>query len=310
MMRRKMKLLIYFGSVAAFIFYLVFANFLFNNVLKIKGESRVVNFDLPKKTGGFRFSLDEIKIVKLKWKDVVYIRGWVINPNSEIKRKRMYLVLKDQQSVQVWEPSNDNLIRTDVSRVFHLDETNSNHGFEFKMPLSALKGTTFRIGFVIEDVTGKWYYLTNKTVELINDKTAAVVKTLPSKIKENSDRVSMEIRSSRRTGQYNVDFLESGDEFLDIRGWAFLDGCNTKSFKSYIILRGNNRDFLFDHKVICRKDVTSHFSASGLDLDSSGFAARIPLNDLGNGEYKIGLYLVKGEYTAVLFSPRTIIVNK
>jgi hypothetical protein len=62
------------------------------------------------------------------------------------------------------------------------------------------------------------------------------------------------------------------------------------------------KENFFEVTVNRRSDVTSHYSKTGLNLDSCGFSTVISTKNLDKGNYTLGLYLEKGNHTSLVYS--------
>jgi hypothetical protein len=91
----------------------------------------------------------------------------------------------------------------------------------------------------------------------------------------------------------NVEILKSmyskGQKSEQLDGWAFLFGTADQSlYDRYLVLKSDTQTLFFPLKDVQRLDVQSAFSASGLDLQYSGFSATIFSDELASGTYQIG----------------------
>lgn len=90
------------------------------------------------------------------------------------------------------------------------------------------------------------------------------------------------------------------------RGWAFIEGEDSENSKVYIVLKSPSQTYIFDTHVEERPDVTRHFEELNLNLDYSGFMALIPARKIANGEYTVGIYIIKGNIEALVYTNKTI----
>ena len=91
----------------------------------------------------------------------------------------------------------------------------------------------------------------------------------------------------------NVEILKNiyskGQKFEQLDGWAFLYGAADQSlYNRYLVLKSDTQILFFPTKDVQRLDVQSAFSASGMDLQYSGFSATIFSDELASGIYQIG----------------------
>ncbi len=62
--------------------------------------------------------------------------------------------------------------------------------------------------------------------------------------------------------------------------------------------------------VFIRKDITNAFKSTRINLDSSGFFVKIPIEKIEKGHYNIGLYIVRGNQTGRIYSDKYIDIGK
>jgi hypothetical protein len=303
-MKKKKMIIIFTCVLLILIAYLFSANYIFNVLIKTDKEARLANITLPSQTNDIKFAIDKIEILKLKWKDALLIQGWVFKENVRKEKREVYLALKSTNKTFIFKLEKNNINRPDVSAAYHLTGGIHHHGFEAYIPLYRLKEDAWQIGFVIEDETGKHYFSSNKSLRISNDSVLiGNYKPVPLPV---SQQVPINIQGLVKDVSYNFDNVNKTGKYLTVQGWGFHKGMNTYLLKSYILLRNKESVAVFDADVQIRKDVTACFSKFKLNLDSSGFLARIPMGTLKTGKYRLGLYIVRGDQAAVVYSDKYV----
>ena len=84
---------------------------------------------------------------------------------------------------------------------------------------------------------------------------------------------------------------------IQLDGWAFIEGHGAENKETFIVLKSNNRVYVFDTVYRRREDIALQFDR--LDLIWSGFMAVIPSGKIRSGEYSVGLY-IRGDDTEAL----------
>jgi hypothetical protein len=318
-MKINRKFAIYLFLLLFFSIYLLSANYIFNVLIRTDKESKLVDLILPPETQHVKFNIEQIKNVSLKWKEGLSIRGWVLKTKNPRVKRDAYLVLKSENSTLVFNVLNDSLPRPDIIEHFHFDKELRNKGFETVLPLYILKEDSYKIGFVLVDETGKYFSVSNLELRKISgDFNVVDLDAKPgSKVAESvpapeslSHQVPLNIQKPTQEINYNFDSIHKSGKFLALRGWGFIDGLDTKALKKYILLKKNRKVVVFDVRLELRKDVTSHFNKTGLNLDSSGFQSIIPLGNMEEGSYQLGLYFSKGNQTGVVYTNRFFEIGK
>ena len=106
----------------------------------------------------------------------------------------------------------------------------------------------------------------------------------------------------------HIDTVETdGRTMLDVAGWAFLAGVDSEGSRTYIVLRSAARTYVFDTTVQARPDVTRYFAELGLELDYSGFRTLIPARKIADGEYRMGIYIKKGDIEALQYTDHVVV---
>ena len=108
--------------------------------------------------------------------------------------------------------------------------------------------------------------------------------------------------------RYSIDsFGIHRQKYLDIQGWAFIKDKDTENNEVYIILQSVDKTLIYSAETAMRTDVTKYFKELNLDLDYSGFVARIPTRKISDGQYTVGLYIKKNSIEALQYTQKTIL---
>ena len=89
---------IYLTGCLLLVAYLVYADYIFNVLVKTKEEARLINMHLPPDTRNIRYGGIEVKNTKLKWKNGLHISGWAFKRNVAESDREVYLVLKSKKN--------------------------------------------------------------------------------------------------------------------------------------------------------------------------------------------------------------------
>jgi len=94
----------------------------------------------------------------------------------------------------------------------------------------------------------------------------------------------------QKSERKDITLTEYTDNFLQIRGWAFVKNVQVDLTKKYIVLQNDTNTFVYTTDQIVRGDITRHFKAK--DLHHAGFELHLEKNDLSNGTYNVNLLLI------------------
>jgi hypothetical protein len=108
---------------------------------------------------------------------------------------------------------------------------------------------------------------------------------------------------------YAIEILRDIKDYIDIRGWAFINDKNSEGSVILLGLSSDRNNFLINTSLIKRPDVTVYFKTS-LNLNDSGFSAIIAKEELEVGTYKIGIYIKKENFVAFQYTDRIINIQK
>jgi hypothetical protein len=308
-MKINKKSVIYAIAVIVIGTFLFSANYIFNDLIKTSKEARIADIRLPSETQIIKFNIGEVKKTKLMWKDALVIRGWVYKTNGNYAKREVCLVLKSDNDTIIYRIKNENLVsRPDVSAYFHSEGGVNSHGFELFLPLHRLKGNAYKIGFVIEDETGKYYSVSNDVLN-ISGESVSVIKVGPDPA-SLSFKTPLNFKKTTKEVTCYFDTVSNSGKYLTINGWGFLKGMDANAMQSYILLKKNENVIAFNVRIKMRKDVTRFFEKSKLNLDSCGFQAIISTETLEKGKYLLGMYICKGDQVGIIFTNKEISIEK
>ena len=305
-MKVSKKLILYLSGVVIFVIFLCAANYLFYHVIRADREARPASISLPTDTHNITFNIEEVRKESLGWKDAVMIRGWVFKQGVKEKKRVVYLVLASKNKTLIFKADNANISRPDVTAGFHLPDTINNHGFEICVPLFRLKEDSYKVGFAIKDEIGISFSGSDKVLRFAHD--SAFIRNATTGFV--SQLAQPEFLTPVKETVYHFEKIERTADFLNVYGWGFLKGMETRSLKTWFLLRHNGRVQAYTVLIQPKKDVTGFFTKDGLNLDASGFQASIPLEDLEKGDYRVGLYMEKEGQAGSVFPKKFISIRK
>lgn len=307
-MKSKKRIVIYLVLMLLLVAFLFSANYIFNVVIRSDKEAKLVNIKLPAETGKIRYGIDLVKTGKLKWKKALYMNGWVFEENVRKEKRDVFMVLKNKNETLTWRVDKNNFSRPDVSKGYHLVTGIHSHGFEIYIPMFRLKHPVYKIGFVIEDETGRYYSMSDNELRIFED-SVSLTSARPF-YQPVSQQVLLNTGKTTEQVSCSFDIVNTTDQYLNVIGWGFIRGMEGKGLKFYLLLKRDNKVIAYDTKGQIRPDITKGFSKYGVNLDSTGFTARIPMENLENGRYLLGLYIAGGGQNGMIFSDKSVDIHK
>ena len=276
--------------VGGFLFFLLFlAEPLFDRFEAISGESKIQQLSLPPETGNIQYGLQILSVTT----QTIEIEGWGFIEGHGSKNSSIYIVMKSNENTYVFDTVK---LRKDIPIEFK-DEPDMDVWFSFiaRIPVRKIKNGEYIIGV----------YITKGDVEALRyiEAATAIVKSKGS-VKLTVPMSEMqEIPLPPESGEIRlgVDIWEVTSKKIEIAGWAFIEGQSAEDSKIYVVLKSETATYIFDTVLQKRPDVTAAYVESGLNLDDSGFFARIPVDTLKWGIYELGIYIKKGDIQALQY---------
>ena len=297
-------------AVLVFAVVLISGLYLYNVKMVSEEEAKLADIRIPMETRKVKSSFDVVERTKLRWKDAVTIRGWVCKVNVTQEKRDLYLVLKSKNNTYIYKIEKSSINRPDVTAALHLDSLINNHGFELTFPSKSVKGDSYRLGFVIEDETGKYYASANKILIIPADGDSALTVKSGTEPQTIAHQVVMSLNEPTRKINYFFDKVNQSADYITVTGWGFLEGLDAVSKHSYLLLKKDKNVTIYDVSLRMRADVTRAFSKEKLNLDSSGFMSSVPIENLEKGKYQLGLYITNGNQSGIVFSKKVIDIGK
>jgi hypothetical protein len=297
-------------AVCVFAVVLIFGLYYYMVKMTSDGEAKIADIPIPAETRLRKSSFDVVERTKLRWKDAVLIRGWVAKENVKKETRDLFLVLKSKKNTFIYKIEQNNRPRPDVTAALHLDSLIKNHGFELTIPLKPVKGDSYKLGFIIEDETGKYYSSANKTLIIPADIDSTIRVEAGLDPETIAHQVTVSLSEPTRDLNYNIDKVKQTDDYITVAGWGYLNGLDAASKHTYLLLKKDKNVSVFDLHTRIRKDVTRSFIKEKLNLDSSGFVTSVPVENLEKGRYQLGLYITIGNQTGLVYSNKYVEIGK
>lgn len=289
-----------------FIFYLVSANYIFNNLLKLKNESVLINIDSEIVECQLKYSIDSIYQSKLRWKNTICIRGWALKKDEDVNNCEILLKLDSNNNKYVFstfknmKPGLTKVIGEEVG--MNLDES----GFQANIPYDVMKDGAYKLGILIRSGDINYYSDTNNYITIIKNKIyLSYISQSNRNIANEINKVDNDIDTFYSNAKTYIDSMSNENiEVLEIKGWGFIEGIDSKNSEIYVVIKSNNNIYVYDTQNIVRKDVTDYFKDMQLNLDNSGFNANILAKGIESGKYQIGIYIENGDKKALVYTDK------
>jgi len=307
-MKVNTKVVLYLSAMLIFILYLVFANYLFNVVIKTAREARLVAVTLPAETRDIKCNIEEVQNRKLQWKDALFIKGWAFVNHVSKEGRDLHLLLASPKDTLVFRIIKSGIFRPDLVQNYQMDGKAWNHGFSAIIPLYYLQNEPYSFGFFIDDDQGR-HFIFSGIIMTLKDGNAVLLKDKTETEHYILHGTDVSIGKPDRKIRFDLERCSRQEGMIEVTGWGFLEDHDATDLKHFILLKKVDTVHVFPLKTQIRKDITARFAGKKFNLDASGFKTMIPLNDLGRGNYQLGLYLVTGVHRGIYYTNKYFSVN-
>ncbi len=282
--------LIHMSILISLLVYLGFSDYIFNDLLLIKGESTLQKSALPKITSKISCGVDEVRLTQMKWKNLIQIKGWAFINGVSAKSNKVYVVLSSKDKNYILSTSQE--LRGDIPVTFNINNLDLEYcGFRVLISDEKIKNGVYQIGFYIKNGTKEFYSYSDEY--LVKNRDSVSKGFISEQQIVNLPNESTDVISSIEMVK-----LEPEKKQLIISGWAFVNDQDSSDRNVFVVLKSENKTYVFDSVFAKRPDVTKHFEKLNLDLDNSGFKTLIFQNAVPDGKYNIGIYIdnAKGSF--------------
>ena len=90
-------------------------------------------------------------------------------------------------------------------------------------------------------------------------------------------------------------FVTDGSTVVEVTGWAFIEGMDQEDDNVYIVFKSTSRTYIFDTEIMIR------------EVDYSKFTSLIPMREIADGKYTVGIYIRKGDIEALQYTNKAVI---
>jgi len=136
------------------------------------------------------------------------------------------------------------------------------------------------------------------------------------------NKISIQALNNDKKILYYIDSIKESPQngITDVRGWAFKQNQNLKTFKTYVALKNLKTDEVFkiNTVIVGRKDVTLHFNLNiaaddkknTYNYDNSGFLGRFDKSKLkSKGQYEICILYLSDKNTEFVPTGKLLEIN-
>ena len=204
--------------------------------------------------------------------ETVHIEGWAFPGSSRCKNCTVSFILKSADATYKVDATLTS--RSDLMSFFN-DSTLLNSGMEGNIRKTSLPRGVYDFGILLNDTTNgiKYYAETGKRITHGLYDFAAPEPLIY--VPEGKDSIRAYIESIREKG-----------DFIEIVGWAFLNGVSTNFTETSIALKSGEDYFGLHISPIPRFDIKDYFSLN-YEVNLAGYFVRLRKKDFRPGEYEV-----------------------
>lgn len=292
------KVAIHFLILSSFLLYVLFlAGPLFEHFEPKTETAELYDISLPDKTNNIMIGMDRVFIGHNSIEPV----GWAFVEGQSSVNSTTYIVLASEQHTYIYKATP--LTRVDVTWTFRdLDLDLDLSGFIATISVEQIRNGEYDIGIYITEGAIEALQYTDKAV--IKDGgnvelTFRTSKLVSIPLPEQSENITWGMDSFQEV-------MKRGETYKEITGWAFIKGQDSENSTIDIVLTSDRGTYIFDTAGVWRPDVTAYFEPLDLNLDSSGFIANIPLAEISNSVYSVGIRIKKDNIEALQYTGESI----
>jgi hypothetical protein len=300
------KIITHTAIIGGFVLFTVFVSVpLFARLDRVPNEAQLHRLQLPAETTNMRYGIDNIFTDS---HSVVEIVGWAFVDGQDSQNRELYIVLKSAQRTYVFDTRVElkaYLLQVGEGLILNADHS----AFRTFIPARKISDGEYIVGFYIRS------YLRNRVVESLYYTDRVVIKSQDSVTPALLTSKLIEVTLPEESGNISFNITNvseptdagGGQELVEIRGWAFIDGQSTKNSRTYVILKSDINTYVFDTIPTYTWGVAPQFgNYFDRDLDYSAFIARIPGDQLADGTYRLGIYIARGDIEAFRYTGRVV----
>jgi hypothetical protein len=295
----KRKIIAHSLILSLFVLYVVFlADPLFNRFEEGGGLSISRKISLPAPTNNICYTIDRLGTGT----DSIALIGWAFIGGQSTDNSQTYVFLESDFDTYVF----DTFVvpRPNVSESFaYLNLSLDYSGFIAQIE-GDFKNGTYKLGIYIRNGDIEALQYTDRVVIISEHIVQSVL--LMSEPQETSLPGDLSGNVC-----FNVDYFEEvageGNEYIiAIQGWAFIPGQSPEDSRIYVVLKSDASTYVFDTDPEYTPWVTSQYDYLDLNLDWSGFQARIPAESIESGAYNVSIYIKNGDIQALQQADRAL----
>ncbi len=284
---------------------------------------------LPAESRDITLSIDKREETKIGEKGLLEVEGWAFIDGQSAEDSWIYLVLESDAGTYVFDTISQR--RPDVTDRFGPPGVNlDDSGFLARILADGVGDGIYKLGIYVRKGDVEALQFTKQGVTITEGSVRPTIRMSNLHDEGSTTRVRrcliiplirrqiclpLPVSYIKHPAEsddivYRMDRLETvvreGQELVEMEGWAFLEGRSAEDNWIYVVLKSESWTYVFDTILQERKDVTAYFGDLGLDLDESGFVARIPAEMIRSGTYELGILIRKGDLETLTYTGRIL----
>lgn len=298
------KIITHTAIIAGFVLFTIFVSVpLFDRLESAPGDAQLHQFQLPAETTNMRYQISDIST---DGHSVVGILGWAFVDGQDSQDRELYIVLKSAQRTYVFDTKvllRPDFLQMDKALILSAEYS----GFTTLIPAREISNGEYIVGFYNR------FYLRNRVMEALYYTDKVVIKSQDSVTTALRTSKLAEVTLPEESGNITFNItkvslsMDGEQKFLEIQGWAFIEGQTTKDSRTYVILKSDIDTYVFNTIPKFAWGIACQFgNCYDPDLDYTEFIARIPRDQLADGTYQLGIYIAKGNIEAFRYADSVV----
>ena len=101
--------------------------------------------------------------------------------------------------------------------------------------------------------------------------------------------------------------LEIPMDAVEIEGWAFIESQSPENSEIHVVFTSADSNYVFNTLAVEEVALNKQLDIESPDLSCAAFSAFILVGNIKNGEYKVGIYITKGDIEALEYTNKVIV---
>lgn len=215
----------------------------------------------------------------------IEISGWAFIENTGCDQQDVYIRLTNDSFDKTY--TTEQKTRTDVAEAYEND-LYIQSGFTAMIPADQLEtGSSYSLEIILEN--GEQIASKGHGGIIIHGDGIVTYGNVTTEPALFSSQKAAQLVANEKLTYYSVDIVSALDSFVEITGWALLEGVDSSQQEVYVQLTGGSGSQTYTTEQKTRMDVAKAYENEL--YTQSGYTAKIPVDQLEPGSYSLEIFV-------------------